>query len=297
MARTNTATKSEVQAAPAEEKVKGGALVAAPGSNVAVVDNSMFAEDAGTGMEGADRDSFAIPFLMVLQKGSPQVDETHAAYSPVEGAKAGAFFDNVSNKVYEGKERGVLIVPCAFRRTFIRWGSEASGEGYKGEFTAEEVEAMKARGQVKELDNRLYFPLDDGSVNEKRCDRISDTRNHYILLIDEEGDAREALLSLSSTQIKKSKTLMAALANVRLDGPAGKFTPATYANLVRVTTIPESNDKGSWYGVRFQLEGQVTNPRIYAAAKNFHKKVVSGAVVAKYEAPASAEAGGGADGF
>src|SRR5690606_32458036 len=115
------------------------------------------------------------PFLMTLQKGSPQVDE--ASGVAIEGAKAGMFFDNVTGQMYDGKA-GVQIVPCAYRRVFIRWGSEASGEGFKGELEPETVAEMRARGEIKELDNRLYIPLEDGTVNEKRCDRLSDTRNH-----------------------------------------------------------------------------------------------------------------------
>lgn len=249
---------------------------------LAVIDNDMFAADAGSGMEGADRDSFAIPFLMTLQKGSPQVDETHPQHVAIEGAKAGHLFDNISQEVFDGKV-GLQIVPCSFRRAFIRWGSDESGEGFKGEYTPDEVQAMRDRGQVVEFENRLYFPQADGSVHEKKCDRLSDTRNHFVLILDEEGSWKEALLSLSSTQIKKSKMLMAALANVKLSGKSGRFTPPTYANIVRTTTVPESNDKGSWYGVRFEMQGQVSDRNVYEAAKAFNKKVSSGAVVAKYE--------------
>lgn len=264
---------------------------------LAAIDSSLFAADAGAGMEGATQESFAIPFLMTLQKGSPQVDE--ASGVAIEGAKAGMFYDNVSGTLMDGK-KGVLIVPCAYRRVFIRWGSEASGEGFKGELAPDEVAAMRARGEIKELENRLYFPLEDGTVNEKRCDRLSDTRNHYVLVIDEEtGSWKEALLSLSSTQIKKSKMLMSALASVKLQGPQGMFTPPTYANLVRVTTVPESNDKGTWYGVRFVLEGQLSRAEVYHAAKAFHAKVVKGGVEAKYESAhhPTAAAASDAEGF
>lgn len=266
-------------------------------TNTALAANTMpdFAADAGAGMEGATQESFAIPFLMTLQKGSPQVDE--ASGVAIEGAKAGMFYDNVTGQLFDGKA-GVLIVPCAYRRVFIRWGSDASGEGFKGELEPETVAEMRARGEVKELDNRLYIPLEDGTVNEKRCDRLSDTRNHYVLVLDEErGHWKEALVSLSSTQIKKSKMLMSALASVKLDGPSGTFTPPTFANQVRITTVPESNDKGTWYGVRFQLEGQVTRGDIYAAAKAFHAKVVKGGVEAKYEAAHPADATSEAEGF
>lgn len=254
-----------------------------------------FAADAGRGMEGATQESFAIPFLMTLQKGSPQVDE--ASGVAIEGAKAGMLFDNVTSEVHDGKA-GVVVVPCAYRRVFIRWGSDASGEGFKGEITPEEVAEMRSRGVIKDLDNRLYVAMDDGTVNEKRCDRISDTRNHYVLVLDDaRGHWKEALISLSSTQIKKSKMLMSALASVKLDGPSGAFTPPTFANQVRVTTVPESNDKGTWYGVRFTLEGQVSRGDIYAAAKAFHAKVSKGAVEAKYESAHAADGTSEAEGF
>ena len=249
---------------------------------LATMDSSMFAADAGAGMEGATSESFAIPFLSVLQKGSPQVDEASGA--AIEGARAGMFYENVTGKMFDGKG-GVLIVPCAYRRAFLRWAPKgSSGSGFKGELAPEVVAEMRARGEIVELDGRLLMPLADGTVNENKCDRISDVRNHYVLIVDPASGAwTEALLSLSSTQIKKSKMLMSALASVKVSGPSGMFTPPTFANMVRITTLPESNDKGSWFGVRFEMSGQVDRAEVYAAAKAFHANVASGAVVAKYE--------------
>lgn len=251
-------------------------------TQLATFDAAMFAEDAGAGMEGATSESFAIPFLSVLQKGSPQVDEASGA--ALEGARAGMLYENVTGRLFDGKG-GVTVVPCAYRRVFLRWAPKGSqGAGFKGELLPERVAEMRARGQIAELDGKLYVPLEDGTVNEKRCDRISDTRNHYVLLVDEATGAwKEALLSLTSTQIKKSKMLMSALASVKVSGPNGLFTPPTFANTVRVTTTPESNDKGTWFGVKFELAGQVSRAEVYAAAKAFHASVAKGSVVAKYE--------------
>lgn len=249
---------------------------------VAAMDTSMFAEDAGAGMEGATAESFAIPFLSVLQKGSPQVDE--ASGVAIEGAKAGMLFENVTGKVFDGKV-GVTIIPCAYRRVFLRWAPKGSdGAGFKGELAPEKVAEMRARGEISELDGKLYVPLPDGTVSDKKCDRISDTRNHYVLLVDDDTGAwKEALMSLTSTQIKKSKMLMSALASVKVRGASGLFTPPTFANMVRVTTTPESNDKGTWFGLKFELVGQVTRSELYAAAKAFHASVAKGTVIAKYE--------------
>lgn len=250
-------------------------------TELAVLD---FSADSGAGMEGATSESFAIPFLSVLQKGSPTADESLPTY--VEGHKAGKIYENVSGAVYDGKE-GVLIVPCAFRRVFVRWAPRELGGGFKGELAPEVVAQMRDRGQAVEVDNKLLVPLEDGILHDKKCDRLSDTRNHYVLLVDEKTGAwREALLSLTSTQIKKSKMLMSMLAGVKLASPSGMYTPPTFANMVRMTTLGESNDKGSWFGVKFELAGQVKRADVYAAAKAFHQTVAKGPVEAKYEAQA-----------
>lgn len=252
-------------------------------SNAALaVSASMFAEDAGAGMEGATAESFAIPFLSVLQKGSPQVDEASGA--ALEGAKAGMLYENVNSKLLDGKA-GVRIVPCSYRRVFLRWAPKGSdGAGFKGELAPEVVADMRAKGEIVDMDGKLYIPLADGTVNDKKCDRISDTRNHYVLLLDADtGGWKEALVSLTSTQIKKSKMLMSALASVKVNGPSGMFTPPTFANVVRMSTVPESNDKGTWFGVKFELAAQVDRAEVYAAAKAFHASVSKGTVVAKYE--------------
>jgi hypothetical protein len=263
------------------------AAPAATGGALATVNDDMFAADSGAGMEGATSDSFAIPFLSVLQKGSPTVDEALPTY--VEGHKAGMFYENVTGRTFDGKA-GVTIVPCAYRRVFLRWGPKGvEGSGFKGEILPEQVAQLRADGKIVDLDGRLYFPLPDGTVNDKKCDRVADVRNHYVLLVDREnGGWTQALLSLGSTQIKKSKMLMSALASVKFKGAAGMFTPPTFANVVTATSIGESNDKGTWHGVKFELAGKVDRAEVYAAAKAFHASVSAGLVEAKYEGAAPA---------
>lgn len=267
-------------------QAKGGQLAPADPRGGAVstqVGDVDFAQDAGRGMEGATQESFAIPFLVVLQKGSPQVDE--ASGVAIEGARAGMFFENVTGRMFDGK-RGVVFVPCAYRRTFVRWGPRGTpGAGFKGELSADEVLKLREEGKVVELDRKLFFKLPDGSVDPKRCDRVADTRNHYGLLVDPDDDTAwtHAVLSLVSTQIRKSKGLMSALASVKLKGQGGAYTPASWANLVRVTTVPESNDQGTWHGVSFKLEGQVKNHALYAAGRAFNAAVKGGNVETKYE--------------
>ena len=52
--------------------------------------------DACAGREGADKDSYAIPFLLVLQPLSPQVVD-----KLVPGAEAGMLLNSVTNELYK----------------------------------------------------------------------------------------------------------------------------------------------------------------------------------------------------
>lgn len=288
-----------------QEPTTKTAVVAVQNAVVSTAGELDFSGDAGAGMEGATTESFAIPFLSVLQKGSPQVDE--AGPGPlVDGAKAGMLFENINSRLFDSKT-GVIVVPCAYRRVFLRWGARGTEDaGFKGELMPEDVAKLRADNKVVELDGGLYFPDADGNIKRGKdgkvqCDTLKDTRNHYVLILDEETGAwTNALISLTSTQIKKSKMLMSLMASVKLKGPAGMFTPPTFANQIRVTTVAESNDKGNWYGVKFDTEGQVRDSAIFAAAKAFHASVSKGEVAAKYEDQPGAESAataGSAEGF
>ena len=275
MAKANTSTKA------AETKKPPTDVVRANANEVVVVSTADFAADAGAGFEEASSDSFAIPFLVVLQKGSPQVDEESGV--AIEGAKAGMLYNNVSGKLYDGKS-GIFIVPCHFRREFLRWGArEGGGGGFKGALAVEEVTDLRQQGKIKELDGGLFFPSADGTVNPKKSDRVGDHRNHFVLVLEDDGNVRPALLSLTSTQIKKSKQLMSMLNDVRIANADGqKVAAPMFANKVRMSTIGESNDKGTWYGVKFELAGFV-NQDIYREGKAFFQNVKKGNVEVKYE--------------
>lgn len=250
-------------------------------------------DDCGNGgFEGTDRDSFAIPFLQILQKMSPLVDEDNAKY--IAGAKAGMIYNTVTQLLSDGK-KGVLIIPCAFKRTFILWGGREGDGGFKGEISVEEFEALKLDPtKVVMVDGRAYVPDADGMVNEKKSDFFADTRSHFVLVVDEEtGEFGQAILSLSSSQIKASKMLMTALNQKKIKTPKGLMTPPTFANVVRLTTQGMSNEKGSWSGAKFELEGLVTDANLFENAKAFYKDCVEGTIVVDHTKADAASANGG----
>ena len=247
-----------------------------------------FESDAGSGLEGADKDSYAIPFLLFLQPLSPQVAE-----ATVEGAKAGLMLNSVTNDLYESG----FIVPCAFQRRWVRWGARDAGGGFKGEFSAAQVAEMRTRGEVKEVDNRLYFPLSDGSINEKKSDRLSDTRNHYVLLLrmPEDETPKPMVMALASTGIKHSKNLMSRIEGIKFKRQNGSlFTPPSFSHMYPVKTAKNTNEKGTWWTPDIGTPQLITNEALYELAKAFHDSVTSGRVeVAHDSVRGEGDTGGG----
>ena len=64
-------------------------------------------EDSGSGFEETSAESFAIPFLSILQSGSPQCKKSDGAY--IKGAEEGMLFNSVTGDMYgeEGVEEEV----------------------------------------------------------------------------------------------------------------------------------------------------------------------------------------------
>lgn len=229
---------------------------------VAVLD---FAADAGAGLEGADNGSFAVPFLAVLQGLSP-------ALETVEGAKPGLLMNTVTNELM----KEAIVIPCAFQRRYLRWDGAARGK-YKGDLSPIDVETGKVVGATR--DDKGQWNIGD--------DILKDTRNHYVLVKSASGSWQPALLSLGSTQIKKSKRWLSRIQGIELPGPNGKpYNPASYSHVYKVTTLKEENDQGSWFGVTIDVVGPVTDAELYAKAKAFNKQVTAGMVVVS-EPPAA----------
>lgn len=236
--------------------------------------------DAGVGFEGADRDSYAIPMLTILQKMSPQCDESDGAF--VDGAKPGMFFDNVNERVLDGKA-GVTVIPVAFKRSFIEWRTREAGGGFVAEHdVADGTELMRQTTR----NEKGHDILPNGN-------QLADTRQHYVLIVEADGGTSPALISFTSTQTKKSKRWMTAMNNRKMKRADGSvFTPPMFASKFRLTTVPESNDKGSWSAWKIEPAGDVTDPDQYGAAKAFRAAIAGGTVKAQHDAPGGSDAVG-----
>lgn len=264
------ATRSKKQLAPAPETTE-----------LATVDLSGYAHELGAGLEGTDAECFSIPFLRVLQALSPQCGRTSAA---IAGAQPGMLINTVTNRLYNAEAEPVWFVPCAFQRRFLRWPEERNA-GLRGVYTKDEVDRMVKSGEARLLDRRLRMAEEDGHVDHE-SDFLADTRSHFGLAISADGAVEEVLLSLGSTQIKKSRNLLLMLDQQRVPTGNGLKTLPTYACRVKLSTVPESNDEGEWFGVRFgELQVMAPTDPLVALGRAFHSRVVSGQATADFSTP------------
>jgi hypothetical protein len=228
------------------------------GSNVPATIN--YAADAGAGFEGAGREAYAIPFLVILQSLSPQCKKSDPAY--IKGAEEGDIYNSVSGELYAAGE-GVRIIPCGYAQTFVEWITREKGGGFVAEHDPVSGAALRAKAT---RDDKSRDILPNGH-------QLNDTRNHYVLVEDSDGNWQPALLSLTSTQIKASRLFMS---NMQRICSTNKLP--MYALVYRFTTQAQKNDKGAWFGAVFEHESYVEDANAYAAAKAFNEQVRSGAV-------------------
>lgn len=231
---------------------------------VPVVDDIDFMlQDSGRGIEGADASCFAVPFLSILQTQSPAL-ETYPNLRP------GMFFDSVRAA---GLSAPVQAIHCAFQRRWLAFKPRKEGGGLVGVYTPSDIDVHADVDWSDPLRPML------------RGAELRDVRAHFILYAAGGTDHADvsnwhpAAFNLSSTQIKKSKQWLAALASSRAKG---KQLP-TFGVVFDLTTAKEENSQGSWHGVTIRYQGLVKSRELYGEAKTFHERCVSGAVSANFE--------------
>jgi len=184
-----------------------------------------FADDAGKGNEEQTTQDMSIPYLGILQKSSPQLDD-------VEGAAPGLFIDSVSNELYKEP----LFINCHFQSRHVEWILRDNGGGF-----------VKAHlpGQAPEI-------VGQGPKNEDlTADGTQIVRTHYHFGFvyspeDEVKHAEPVVLSLSSTQMKYSAQWNTKISKYLM----GEDTQAPRWWMIwALATDQRENAKGRWWTI------------------------------------------------
>jgi hypothetical protein len=212
-------------------------------------------DDINAGFEEADQSAYAIPFLTILQNNSPQCDDDDPDY--VKEAKAGKIYNTVSGELYDS----VKIIPVKYQRQFIEWIPRTEGGGLVAYHTADAAVELMSNATKNEK----------GVPILKNGHELKDHRNHFILVV---SSKEQAIVSMTSSQIKKSRRWMSNMGALKVVINKQKVTPPMYASVYLLGTIKEENDKGKWYGWTIEFSRFVNNDE-FEAAKEFKKMIDS----------------------
>ena len=216
---------------------------------------SMFEQDQAGGMDQMGQGDFAMPFLRVLGQLSPEINERDAKY--VSGAKAGMIFNTVTKQAYDGVE-GVNVIPCGYKREYVEWSDR--GEGTSAPVAIHSVASGIINDATRGADYKDRLP--SGNY-------LENTASYFVML----PDMQQALITMKSTQLKVSRSWNSMMNSIKLQGKNGLFTPAAYSHVYKLSTVQQSNDKGTWFGWNIEKVGPVQDKNLYEAAKQFASSV------------------------
>jgi hypothetical protein len=220
---------------------------------------------ADSGFDNVDSKSLALPFLKVLGQLSPQVTQGDSNFIPE--ARAGMIYNTVTDELYDG-QKGITVIPCFYKLEYIEWRDRDKG-------AVAPVNVYPSDSDIMSKTTRG----DDGKDRLENGNYIEETASHYVMVV-ESNKTSTALITMKSTQRKKSKkwnSMMMSLRQQRKNGK-GFFKPAPFTQQYSMNTVLEKNNLGSWFGWEISHIGPVESEEVMKSAFEFYESCKKGSV-------------------
>lgn len=217
-----------------------------------------------------EAEDYSIPYLNMLSKGSPQVDEENDKF--IKEAKKGQIF----NTVTESCSDVLTVLPVYYRRRYVEWYNDRTkNKAPVNEYLPEEFQTFQKEGKIVRGDDKKDRFVGKGDTY------VENTAEHYVIVIDGQSWYK-ALIKMKGSQLKKSKQWNSIMSNQRRVDGDEIYQPKDFAMSYNLSGRPEKNDQGSWHGwVVSQNKwidelGLVKIEDILADASQFEKTIHSG---------------------
>jgi len=215
-----------------------------------------FEEDAHLGLESMGTGDLAIPFLSILQSNSPQLMDD-------KELRPGMIYDTVLKKGYEQ----LHIIPCNYEKQYVEWTPREQGGGLVATHgVVDGLELLKSC----EKDDKGKDILPNGNL-------LVTTAVYYVFYMHEENDSTtesKAIISMTSTALKKSRRWNSVMAGITMKGKEGQlFTPPSFSHIYKVTTTGEKNVHGSWFNWDISMHMPVADNSTYDMCKKFASEI------------------------
>jgi len=221
-----------------------------------------------------DSSELQIPFIRLIQAMSPQLSKKKTEY--IEGASQGDAFNTVTHELWDG-EKGLTVIVCVQTTKYLEFVPRESGGGFQGELRADDPVLFKtSRNGAKEI-------LPNGN-------EVVKSDQHFCLIVNDDGTTQPAIIDMKSTQLKVSKRWKSMI-SVERPLPSGK-KPDCYTMKWRLTSIEQSNDKGTFANWQVEKRGFADTLQQMKEGKAFRESILAGAVKAAPEESSSSSDNG-----
>jgi hypothetical protein len=221
--------------------------IAKPTGTLAAYD---FSGDAGAGMENVHSDDLSIPFLMMIQDLSPEYKKTHKDHltKRIEGVEPGHIVNSLTREILNPNidTDFVSFVPCSYLKAYVEWTPRDQGGGIVATHPNQSILSGTRKN------DRGQDILPNGNL-------VVTTAYFFGFYVRNDEPVR-VVLSMTSTQLKKARQWLSLATSIRFRRPDGStYNPPLFSHVYNLSSVPESNDQGSWYGWKVQNAGPLSD--------------------------------------
>jgi len=235
-----------------------------------------------TGFENTTSEDLGIPFLVILQKGSPEVDPDHADHETkvIAGATSGCIINTLTREILHEREGDPLrVIPCGYHRMYVEWKKRDSGGGIVRVHRNSSILEQTKRDEEKNVD-----VLENGNL-------IVTTAYFYVKYRNlEDTEWISAVISMTSTQLKKARMWLNMMMSMKINVGDKKVTPPMYSHNYYIASIPESNSKGNWLGWKIESGEILSDPELIQNCMVLSKLILAAPPKLAIQAPETDEA-------
>lgn len=241
---------------------------------------------AGTSDRAED---LSLPFLYIVQKGSPQVNRRAPEF--MEGVEAGDVLNTATQQVYKcGGGATIPVLHAHMIRREVEWITRAAGGGYVSTHDVDTPLLRQVREVAKPQGKGTFRMLPNGH-------QLVATAYHFVVL-PESLDV--AVIGLTSTGLQTSRRWNTMMRSHKVRGANGPIILPGFSHVYELRTVYQQNESGDWFTYGVADMGLVTEEQMsaYAVAKSFFLHAMEhGVPIGRPPAAASdvedADAGGG----
>lgn len=195
------------------------------------------AENKGQGTDTIDQSVLGLPFLTIIQKGSPEFDVTHRnhANKKIEGCMPGNIVFAPKRKVLP---QPLLVVPVAQTALYTEWKPRDQGGGFVGN---------RPLSVVAERNYKRGVPGSPTEAKEYLGNNEIIYTIYFMFLFKQGEEWEKGIISFTGTQLKHARGWLKQVLGVSYaDLPNVK--PPMFAATYQLASAVENNARGSWFG-------------------------------------------------